>query len=132
MEPNRISPPAEAAEAVIPGATAPLAAEGAAQPGKPEQPGQREQSAQPETGSLNTLPRVGVGFQASLVFAFFGTWLALLPATQVTLALKVNQIDPAGKAATLSLILGVGSFIALVAQNVFGALSDRCFPIWPR
>ena len=68
---------------------------------------------------------VGVGFQSSLVLAFFGTWLALLPATQVTLALKVNQIDPTGKAATLSLVLGVGAFIALIAQNIFGALSDR-------
>jgi len=49
----------------------------------------------------------------------------LLPATQVTLALKVNQIDPAGKANTLSLVLGVGAFVALIAQNIFGALSDR-------
>lgn len=88
------------------------------------------ESPEPETGSLNSLPRVGAGFQASLVFAFFGTWLALLPATQVTLALKVNQIDPTGKAATLSLVLGVGSFIALVAQNVFGALSDRTTSRW--
>jgi MFS family permease len=87
-------------------------------------------TATPEAGALNTLPRVTAGFQASLVFAFFGTWLALLPATQVTLALKVNQIDPAGKAATLSLILAVGSFIALVAQNFFGALSDRTTSRW--
>lgn len=71
------------------------------------------------------LAPVGPRFQASLVFAFFGTWLALLPATQVTLALKVSQIAPDSKAATLSLVLGVGSFIALVAQNIFGALSDR-------
>ena len=82
-------------------------------------------SEAPVTGSLNSLPPAKVGFQASLVFAFFGTWLALLPATQVTLALKINQIDPGGKAATLSLVLGVGSFIALIAQNIFGALSDR-------
>lgn len=115
VEPARPSLPEQANEEVIPGAVASLA------------PADTEA---PETGSLSSLPRVKAGFQASLVFAFFGTWLALLPATQVTLALKVNQIDPAGKAATLSLVLGVGSFIALVAQNVFGALSDRTTSRW--
>lgn len=64
-------------------------------------------------------------FQATLFLSFFGTWLALLPATQVTLALKVAQIAPESRAGTLSLVLGVGAFIALVAQNIFGALSDR-------
>lgn len=68
---------------------------------------------------------VSVGFQTSLFFAFLGTWTALLPATSITLALKVNEIDPEGKAGSLSLVLGVGAFIALVAQNIFGALSDR-------
>lgn len=68
---------------------------------------------------------VSAGFQTSLFFAFLGTWTALLPATSITLALKVNQIDPTGKATSLSLVLGVGAFIALVAQNVFGAFSDR-------
>ncbi|NRD26880.1 MFS transporter [Frigoribacterium sp. VKM Ac-2836] len=82
-------------------------------------------SGRPVAGSLDTLPPTGFRLQASLVFAFFGTWFALLPATQITLALKVDQIDPDGKAATLSLVLGVGSFIALIAQYVFGALSDR-------
>jgi len=68
---------------------------------------------------------VTAGFQTSLFFAFLGTWTALLPATGITLALKVNQIDPAGKATSLSLVLGVGAFVALIAQNIFGALSDR-------
>lgn len=68
---------------------------------------------------------VGARLQTSLFFAFFGTWLALLPATSVTLALKVGQIDPAGKATSLSLVLGIGAFVALIAQNIFGALSDR-------
>ncbi|MFF7456386.1 MFS transporter [Kitasatospora sp. NPDC008115] len=68
---------------------------------------------------------VSAGFQASLFLAFLGMWTALLPATGITLALRVNQIDPDGKAASLSLVLGVGAFVALVAQNLFGALSDR-------
>jgi MFS family permease len=68
---------------------------------------------------------VGAGFIAAISTAFFGTWLALLPATQVTLALRVAQIAPGHKAAVLSLVLAVGAAVALVAQNIFGALSDR-------
>ncbi|WP_431836088.1 MFS transporter [Cellulomonas sp. Y8] len=77
------------------------------------------------SGAPRPTAPVGAGFQSSLTFAFFGTWIALLPATQVTLALKVTQIDAEGRAAALSLVLGVGAFVALIAQNIFGALSDR-------
>lgn len=68
---------------------------------------------------------VGAGFTLAVTGAFFGTWLALLPATQVTLALRVQQIAPQHKTAVLSLVLAVGAAVALLAQNVFGALSDR-------
>lgn len=69
--------------------------------------------------------RVGLGFTSTFTGAFLGTWLALLPASQVTLALRVQQIAPGRKAAMLSLVLAVGSVAALLAQNIFGALSDR-------
>lgn len=69
--------------------------------------------------------RVGLGFTSAFTGASLGTWLALMPATQVTLALRVQQIAPENKASTLSLTLAVGSAVALVAQNIFGALSDR-------
>ena len=74
--------------------------------------------------------RLGVGTISAITGAFFGTWVALLPATSVTLALKVNQIAPETKAASLSLVLGIGAFVALVAQNIFGALSDRTTSRW--
>lgn len=76
------------------------------------------------------LTHVSKTFQTSLFFAFLGTWMALLPAASITLALKVNQIDPTNKATSLSLVLGVGAFIALIAQNIFGALSDRTTSRW--
>ncbi|GLY66593.1 MFS transporter [Amycolatopsis taiwanensis] len=69
--------------------------------------------------------RVGPGFIAAITGASFGTWLALVPATTVTLALRVEQVAPQRKAETLSLVLTVGAAVALVAQNIFGALSDR-------
>ncbi|MFF8717588.1 MFS transporter [Streptomyces sp. NPDC015184] len=70
-------------------------------------------------------PRVGAGFVAALSGAYFSTWLALLPAIQITLALRVQQIAPDDKAAVLSLVLAVGAGVALLGQNVFGLLSDR-------
>nr|WP_269205266.1 MFS transporter [Motilibacter aurantiacus] len=57
--------------------------------------------------------------------ATFGTYLALLPAVTITLALRVEQLDPDGAARSLSLVLGVGATVALVSQNVAGMLSDR-------
>ncbi|WP_318209489.1 MULTISPECIES: MFS transporter [unclassified Streptomyces] len=68
---------------------------------------------------------VSAGFIAALTAAFLFTWMALLPATQVTLALRVQQIAPQDKAAALSLVLAVGAVVALLAQNIFGVLSDR-------
>ncbi|MFF9510976.1 MFS transporter [Streptomyces sp. NPDC014724] len=70
-------------------------------------------------------PRVGVGFVTALAGAYFGAWLALLPAIQITLALRVQQIAPHDKAAVLSLVLAVGAVVALLGQNIFGLLSDR-------
>ncbi|MFD0343648.1 MFS transporter [Streptomyces sp. NPDC127117] len=70
-------------------------------------------------------PRVGAGFIVALTSAYFGTWLALLPAIQITLALRVQQIAPDDKAAVLSMVLAVGAVVALLGQNVFGLLSDR-------
>ncbi|MEU6789840.1 MFS transporter [Nonomuraea angiospora] len=72
-----------------------------------------------------TARRVSPAFSVSVTAAFLGVYVALLPATSVTLALRVQQIDPAGKAGSLSLVLGVGALVALLAQNVFGTLSDR-------
>ncbi|MFL6114127.1 MAG: MFS transporter, partial [Catenulispora sp.] len=44
----------------------------------------------------------------------------------VTLALKVNAVvGPANAAGSLALITGVGSLLALVANPIFGKLSDR-------
>ncbi|WP_329580678.1 MFS transporter [Streptomyces sp. NBC_01361] len=68
---------------------------------------------------------VGPGFITAITGAYFGTWLALLPATTVTLALRVQQIAPHHKASALSLVLTTGAVVALLAQNIFGALSDR-------
>jgi MFS family permease len=74
---------------------------------------------------LSEKPRVGSGFISALTAAFFGTYVALLPPTLITLALRVVQIAPDNRTSVLSLVLVGGAAVALLSQNVFGALSDR-------
>ncbi|WP_086760905.1 MFS transporter, partial [Streptomyces griseiscabiei] len=61
-----------------------------------------------------------------LALAQFGTYLAVLTPVVVTLALRVNQIVPeASRGAALGRVLSVGALLAMLANPVFGALSDR-------
>ena len=69
--------------------------------------------------------RVGLGFIVVYAGAYFGLWMALLTPVIVSLAIRVQQIDPVGKAGSLSLVLGVGAAFALVSNPFFGKLSDR-------
>src|SRR2546423_2823094 len=69
--------------------------------------------------------RVGPVFIAAYAAAYFGTWMALLTPVVVALALRIAQIDAKGEAGDLSLTLGIGAIFALVANPLFGKLSDR-------
>jgi MFS family permease len=66
-----------------------------------------------------------LGLVGRFGLASFATWLALLTPVVVTLALRVQQVDPVNKERSLSLILGVGAFLATVANPLIGRLSDR-------
>jgi MFS family permease len=65
------------------------------------------------------------GLLARFGLASYATWLALLTPVVVTLALRVQQVDPVNKERSLGLILGVGAFLATVANPLIGRLSDR-------
>ena len=70
--------------------------------------------------------RVGWGFISLYALAYLGSILVLLAPVLVTLALKVSSlvgIDQAPR--SLGLVTGVGSAVALVANPLFGGLSDR-------
>jgi MFS family permease len=56
---------------------------------------------------------------------YVGAYVALITPVATTLALKVADLDPDGKAASLGLISAVGAFFALVTNPLAGALSDR-------
>ena len=69
--------------------------------------------------------RASATFVAVYALAYLGLWVALLTPVVVTLAVRVQQIDPGGKEGSLALVAGVGALLALVANPFFGHLSDR-------
>lgn len=68
---------------------------------------------------------VGKKFIVAYALAYFGLWVALLTPVVVSLAIRVQQVAPQTPARSLSLVLGVGAFLALASNPVFGRLSDR-------
>lgn len=68
---------------------------------------------------------VGGWFVARYVLALIGLWTSLITPASVTLAIRVGQLDPAGKAGSLAFVASLGAAAALLANPIFGALSDR-------
>lgn len=69
--------------------------------------------------------RVGVGWIAAVVTVHIGINVGFFAPIQVLLGLHAEQLDASQKAAILSLVTGVGAAVSLVANPLFGALSDR-------
>lgn len=77
-----------------------------------------------ETPGTATPPRVGWGFIVSFTLALFGIWVLIMTPATVSLALRVSQIDPDNATSSYSLVAGVGALFALIANPLFGRLSD--------
>ena len=89
--------------------------------------------ASPEVARLPREARVretGWGFILIYALAYAGVWLALLTPIMVTLALRIRQLEPENAAGRLSLVLAVGALFALLANPLFGRLSDRTTARW--
>jgi MFS family permease len=70
--------------------------------------------------------RVGWGFITLYASAYIGTSLVFLAPLLVSLALKINSLVGIDRApSSLALVTGVGSLLAMVANPLFGTLSDR-------
>ena len=70
--------------------------------------------------------RVGWGFISLYALAYMGTTLMFLAPVLVTLALKINSLVGIEQAPnSLSLVTGIGSFLAIFANPFFGKMSDR-------
>ncbi|WP_405805313.1 MFS transporter [Streptomyces sp. NBC_00210] len=79
------------------------------------------------TQELHSEPqvRVGGGWISALVLANLGLFMAFLTPIQVLLAEQIDAIDPSGKEIALGWTTGIGALVAVVANPLAGALSDR-------
>lgn len=68
---------------------------------------------------------VGGRWVGALSLANLGVWVGWFGPLQLLLARQAEQLAPDHKAATLALVTGVGAAVSMVANPVFGALSDR-------
>ncbi|WP_163510500.1 MFS transporter [Fodinicola acaciae] len=80
-----------------------------------------------ERPSALTEPRARVGklWIALLSLSNIGLWLAFLTPVEVLLPKQVALLDPTGKVVALSWVTGAGAAVSIVANPLFGALSDR-------
>ena len=79
----------------------------------------------PERNIRLTGQHVNGWFITRYIAALIGVWIALVTPASVTLALRVGQLDPEGKAGSLALVASVGAAAAIFSNPIFGALSDR-------
>lgn len=70
-------------------------------------------------------PRVSAGFISAYTFASFAAWVALITPIAMTLALRVQQLDPDGKAGSLALATSLGALVNMLVGPIVGLLSDR-------
>ena len=80
-----------------------------------------------EVPSALSDPTVDVrrGYISVVVLANLGIMLAFFTPIQALLPRLAEQVDPLAKESALAWITGVGAFVAIVANPVAGALSDR-------
>jgi MFS family permease len=80
------------------------------------------------------IPAASAGFQrprlrkrtiAFFLGAYLGTYLIVLVPIISTLALRVAEVSPDSKEASLGVITGIGALIAMLCNPVIGMLSDR-------
>ncbi|MFC4942033.1 MFS transporter [Pseudonocardia sp. GCM10023141] len=71
--------------------------------------------------TVNVRPRWVLSYSA----AWIGVFIALFGPLQILLPRQIEALAPDTKEASLALVLGCGAAFALVANPLFGALSDR-------
>lgn len=77
-----------------------------------------------------TPPRTPRGYTPGLAAVNFGVCLALLTPVMVSMAFKIQHIDPTNTEGSLGLVMGVGAAFALIVNPLVGRLSDRTTSRW--
>jgi MFS family permease len=97
-------------------------------------PPPRQFSSGTDAGSGQGTPgprRVGWGFLSLYALAYMSTILLFLAPLLVSLALKLNSLVGIEQAPrSLALVASAGAFVAIVANPLFGRLSDRTCSRW--
>lgn len=91
-------------------------------------------SATPAAADALAEPTAAVGtrFVGSYALAFLGLWLAFFAPIQVLLAQQMEALAPGNKEAALGWVTGAGALVALLANPLCGAWSDRTTARWGR
>lgn len=69
--------------------------------------------------------KVGAGWIGGITAGVLGIYMAFFTPIQILLPLQLSAVDPADKVATFGLVTGAGALVAVIANPVAGALSDR-------
>lgn len=69
--------------------------------------------------------RVSAGWMTLLALAQMGVIMAMTVGNQILLPSHVARIDPAHKEASLAAVFAVGAVCTIIANPLFGAMSDR-------
>ena len=77
------------------------------------------------SGLAEPAGRVSAGWVVRFVLAWIGLYAGLFGPIQVLLPQQVEALEPTDKEAVLALVLGAGAACSLIANPLFGALSDR-------
>lgn len=80
-------------------------------------------TAQTPAGSSPTGLRTPV--LVVFVVANLCCWMAFLTPMAVTLALRIRELSPQGASSSLSLVIGLGAIVGIIANPLCGRLSDR-------
>ncbi len=77
------------------------------------------------TATAEPLTRVPGGWVARVTLAGLGVWAGFFGPIQVLLAQQAEAVAPGHKEFVFGLVTGLGSAVSVVANPLFGALSDR-------
>ena len=75
--------------------------------------------------TTTSIPTATPRFIALYAIGYGGSYVALITPVVTTLALKIAELDPAGKETSLGLIAALGALVAIFANLLTGAASDR-------
>lgn len=75
--------------------------------------------------TTTSIPTATPRFIALYAVGYVGAYVALITPVVTTLALKIAELDPQGKETSLGLIAALGALVAIFANLLTGAASDR-------